>query len=521
MSCFPCFRSQKSKSDQEEEEEDPPLEVKRPKPAGHQIAKSEDNFDFSSIKAQTFTFRELASATKNFRQECFLGEGGFGRVYRGTIPGSGQAVVVKQLDRNGKQGNREFLSEVATLSLLHHENLVNLIGYCADGDQRLLVYDYLSGGPVENHLFDIGPDRKPLDWIDRMKIACGVAQGLEYLHDTANPPIIHRDLKSANVILDENNNPKLSDFGLGKMGQPGNGDKINRMMGTYGYCAPEYTRTGELTVKSDVYSFGIVLLELITGRRALDTSKPNDEQNLVAWAKPKFRDPKQFPGMADPVIERKFPEKALNQAVALAAMCLQEEASVRPLMSDVVATLSFLMTVPDDPPKPANPDPPSPLPPEASRKSDADSDHEGSSSSGSSDDDSEESEEEEEEGDEDDEEEKISGSGRQDSRLFSRSSKHKKGGSSRGGSISSSSSHRSVSPGRGKGHARFDKSSSRSRSSSRMGSSRNSSGAFLSRNDSQESEDEDDKGDSVGSARSEDGGSEIRDQAEEEEENEE
>ncbi|KAK4762767.1 hypothetical protein SAY86_008535 [Trapa natans] len=468
MSCFPCFRSQKSKKDQEEDpplsKQEPSVEVRKPRPAGHQITKSEDNFDYSCIKAKSFTFRELATATKNFRQECFIGEGGFGRVYRGTIPGSSQVVAVKQLDRNGKQGNREFLSEVARLSLLQHENLVNLVGYCADGDQRLLVYEFMSGGPVEDHLFDIGPDGKPLNWNDRTKIACGVAQGLEYLHEKADPPVIYRDLKSANIMLDDSCNPKLSDLGLGKMGPSANEDKFHRAMGTYGYCAPEYSRSGDVTLKSDIYSFGVVLLELITGRRALDTSRPNDEQNLVAWAQPKFRDPKLFPGMADPLLKRKFPEKALNQVVALAAMCLQEEASVRPLMSDVVATLSFLMSVTEDPPKPAQPDLPSH---EAGGKSDAHSDHEGSSSS--SDDDSAESEEEE----------KERGPRRQGSRHFSNSSKQKKGGSGHGGSIASSSQG----SGRSNGHMRFNVSFSRSRSSS---------------NNSEGSE-EDDSGRSVGS----------------------
>ncbi|KAH9670980.1 putative serine/threonine-protein kinase PBL26 [Citrus sinensis] len=296
-----------------------------------------------NINAQTFTFRELAAATKNFRQECLLGEGGFGRVYKGTLQSNGQVVAVKQLDRNGMQGNKEFLVEVLMLSLLHHPNLVNLIGYCADGDQRLLVYEFMSGGSVDDHLLDVNETKKPLDWTTRMKIASGAAQGLEYLHDKANPPVIYRDLKSSNILLGANLDPKLSDFGLAKLGPQG--EKMNvtsRVMGTYGYCAPEYARSGELTVKSDVYSFGVILLELITGRRVIDTTRPVDEQNLIAWAQPIFRDPKRFPDMADPLLRKQFPEKGLNEAVAIAAMCLQEEAGARPLMSDVVTALSFL-----------------------------------------------------------------------------------------------------------------------------------------------------------------------------------
>ncbi|XP_056159935.1 probable serine/threonine-protein kinase PBL26 isoform X1 [Syzygium oleosum] len=350
MNCCPCFAVQKCKGEHDDDAADV-AGIKKPKPGGE--SRNKEEVKHGNITAQNFTFRELASATKNFRQECLLGEGGFGRVYKGTLQGTGQVVAVKQLDRHGLQGNKEFLVEVLMLSLLHHENLVNLMGYCADGDQRLLVYEFMPGGSLEDHLFvcttDIGPQQKPLDWLTRMKIAFGAAQGLEYLHDKANPPVIYRDLKSSNILLDEAFNPKLSDFGLAKLGPAG--DKMHvssRVMGTYGYCAPEYARTGELTLKSDVFSFGVVLLELITGRRAIDTTKPTDEQNLVAWAQPKFRDPRSYPDMADPLLERRFPEKALNQAVAIVAMCLQEEASVRPLMSDVVTTLSFLLVAPPD-----------------------------------------------------------------------------------------------------------------------------------------------------------------------------
>ncbi|KAL0358694.1 UNVERIFIED_CONTAM: Serine/threonine-protein kinase PBL27 [Sesamum angustifolium] len=195
-------------------------------------------------------------------------------------------VAIKQLDRNGLQGNREFLVEVLMLSLLHHPNLVNLIGYCADGDQRLLVYEYMPLGSLEDHLHDLPPDKKRLDWNTRMKIAAGAAKGLEYLHDKANPPVIYRDLKCSNILLDEGYHPKLSDFGLAKLGPVGDKTHVStRVMGTYGYCAPEYAMTGQLTLKSDVYSFGVVLLEIITGRKAIDNSRAAGEHNLVAWVR--------------------------------------------------------------------------------------------------------------------------------------------------------------------------------------------------------------------------------------------
>ncbi|KAL0751460.1 hypothetical protein Bca101_033463 [Brassica carinata] len=293
---------------------------------------------------KTFNFRELAMATKNFRQECLIGEGGFGRVYKGTLQSTGQVVAVKQLDKHGLHGNKEFQTQVLSLDKLQHPNLVKLIGYCADGDQRLLVYEYFSSVSLQDHLYEHKPSHKHMDWITRMKIAFGAAEGLDYLHDKVNPPVIYRDLKASNVLLDDEFYPRLCDFGL-QILSPGAGDSLflsSRVMDTYGYSAPEYTRGEEVTIKSDVYSFGVVLLELITGRRAIDTTKPNDEQNLVAWAQPIFRDPTRYPDMADPLLRKKFSERGLNQAVAITSMCLQDEPSARPLISDVMVALSFL-----------------------------------------------------------------------------------------------------------------------------------------------------------------------------------
>ncbi|XP_058209202.1 serine/threonine-protein kinase PBL27-like [Rhododendron vialii] len=309
----------------------------------------------ANIAAQTFTFRELATATKNFRPECLLGEGGFGRVYKGRLESTAQVVAVKQLDRNGLQGNREFLVEVLMLSLLHHPNLVNLIGYCADGDQRLLVYEFMPLGSLEDHLHDLPPDKEPLDWNTRMKIAAGAAKGLEYLHDKANPPVIYRDLKSSNILLDEGYHPKLSDFGLAKLGPVGDKTHVStRVMGTYGYCAPEYAMTGQLTLKSDVYSFGVVFLELITGRKAIDNTREPGEHNLVAWARPLFKDRRKFPKMADPMLKGHYPMRGLYQALAVAAMCLQEQAATRPLIGDVVTALTYLASQTYDPNAPSS-----------------------------------------------------------------------------------------------------------------------------------------------------------------------
>ncbi|XP_057949661.1 serine/threonine-protein kinase PBS1 [Malania oleifera] len=363
MGCFSCFDSREEEQlNPQKEKKNDPLEVQPSVPSnisklssGADRLKSRNNTSSRreasspkdghdvNIAAQIFTFRELAAATGNFRSESFLGEGGFGRVYKGQLESTGQVVAVKQLDRDGLQGNREFLVEVLMLSLLHHPNLVNLIGYCADGDQRLLVYEFMPLGSLEDHLHDLPPDKEPLDWSTRMRIAAGAAKGLEYLHDKANPPVIYRDFKSSNILLCEGYQPKLSDFGLAKLGPVGDKSHVStRVMGTYGYCAPEYAMTGQLTVKSDVYSFGVVFLELITGRKAIDSTRPHGEQNLVSWARPMFNDRRKFVKLADPQLQGRFPMRGLYQALAVASMCIQEQAATRPLIGDVVTALSYL-----------------------------------------------------------------------------------------------------------------------------------------------------------------------------------
>lgn len=294
-------------------------------------------------KARTFTYAQLLAATENFKSDYFLGEGGFGKVYKGQLEDTGQIVAIKQLDRNGLQGIREFVVEVVTLSTADHPNLVQLIGYCAEGDQRLLVYEYMPLGSLEDHLHGFRSCRKRLDWNTRMKIAAGAARGLEYLHDKMKPPIIYRDLKSSNILLGEGYHPKLSDFGLAKVGPVGDKTHVStRVMGTYGYCAPDYAMTGQLTFKSDIYSFGVVLLEIITGRKAIDNTRPASEQNLVAWARPLFKDRKKFSQMADPTLEGQYPTRGLYQALAIAAMCVQEQPNMRPLIADVVTALNYL-----------------------------------------------------------------------------------------------------------------------------------------------------------------------------------
>ncbi|KAH6778258.1 Protein kinase superfamily protein [Perilla frutescens var. hirtella] len=292
--------------------------------------------------ARSFTLKELAAATQNFKDANMIGEGGFGCVYKGRLD-SGMAVAVKQLNLDGLQGHQEFIVEVLMLSLLHHQNLVNLIGYCTHAQQRLLVYELLPRGSLENHLYDLEPDQEPLSWSTRLKVALGTARGLEYLHCKANPPVIYRDLKSSNILLDSEFNVKLSDFGLAKLGPVGDNTHVStRVMGTYGYCAPEYAMSGKLTLKSDIYSFGVVLLELITGRKAMDFNKKPGDQNLVVWSRPFLKDRKRFMELVDPLLEGQYSAKSVQHAIVITSMCLQEQASNRPAITDVVNALDYL-----------------------------------------------------------------------------------------------------------------------------------------------------------------------------------
>ncbi|GAB4832831.1 Serine/threonine-protein kinase pbl35 [Ancistrocladus abbreviatus] len=300
-----------------------------------------------------FSFQELKSATGNFRPDSILGEGGFGYVFKGWIeenstapakPGTGITVAVKSLKPDGLQGHREWVAEVDFLGQLHHPNLVKLIGYCIEDDQRLLVYEFMTRGSLENHLF-----RRtiPLSWSSRVKIALGAAKGLGFLH--GNPePVIYRDFKTSNILLDSEFNAKLSDFGLAKAGPQGDKTHVStRVVGTYGYAAPEYVMTGHLTSKSDVYSFGVVLLEILTGRRSMDKKRPSGEQNLVTWARPYLTDKRKLYQLVDPRLELNYSIKGVQKVAQLACNCLNRDPKSRPSMDEVVKVLAPLQDLND------------------------------------------------------------------------------------------------------------------------------------------------------------------------------
>ncbi|KAJ9168146.1 hypothetical protein P3X46_019705 [Hevea brasiliensis] len=306
---------------------------------------------FAGPKLHIFTFAELRVITQSFSRNNLLGEGGFGPVYKGFVddklrPGlEAQPVAVKSLDLDGMQGHNEWMAEIIFLGQLRHPHLVKLIGYCCEEDQRLLVYEYMPRGSLENQLFRRYSATLP--WSTRMKIALGAAKGLTFLHET-DKPVIFRDFKSSNILLDPDYTAKLSDFGLARDGPEGEETHVTtRVMGTQGYAAPEYVMTGHLTTMSDVYSFGVVLLELLTGKRSMDENRPGREQSLVEWVRPLLKDPNKLDRTIDPRLEGQFSTSGALKAAALAYKCLSHHPKTRPTMSCVVQVLESLQNFDD------------------------------------------------------------------------------------------------------------------------------------------------------------------------------
>lgn len=305
---------------------------------------------------RVFSFAELKGATRNFRNDTVLGEGGFGKVYKGWLDdksisknSSGSVIAVKKLNSESMQGFQEWQSEVNFLGRLSHPNLVKLMGYCWDDKELLLVYEFMQKGSLENHLFGRGSAVQPLPWDIRLKILIGAARGLEFLHNSERQ-VIYRDFKASNILLDGSYNAKISDFGLAKMGPTASQSHVTtRVMGTYGYAAPEYVATGHLYVKSDVYGFGVVMVEMLTGLRALDQNRPSGQHNLVDWIKPCLPDRRKLKHVMDSRLEGKYPSKAAVLVGQLALTCLGPEPKMRPSMKEVVETLQRIVSANEKP----------------------------------------------------------------------------------------------------------------------------------------------------------------------------
>ncbi|KAF4362196.1 hypothetical protein G4B88_009476 [Cannabis sativa] len=345
-------------------------------------------YDFLSLRRandlRVFTFSELKSATRGFSRALLIGEGGFGCVYRGVVRVSGSDVeiededdedalpckidvAIKQLNRSGFQAclssflftflfgtiyiqiHFMFINVAFGMPLsgvVKHPNLVKLVGYCAEDDergiQRLLVYELMPKKSLEDHLLARMPSTLP--WITRLKIARDAARGLAYLHEEMDFQLIFRDFKTSNILLDEDFSAKLSDFGLARQGPPeGTSHVSTSVVGTVGYAAPEYVQTGKLTAKSDVWSFGVVLYELITGRRAVERNLPRSEQKLLEWVKPYVSDSKKFYLIIDPRLEGDYCIKSAQKLASLANKCLLKQPKSRPKMSEVVEILGNII----------------------------------------------------------------------------------------------------------------------------------------------------------------------------------
>lgn len=298
------------------------------------------------VVAYVFTLKEMQEATNDFCGDNMLGEGGFGRVYRGVLR-SGQVVAIKLMEGWGcaSQGEREFRVEVDILSRLNHPNLVRLIGYCADKHQRLLVYEFVNHGNLQEHLH--GVLRTKTNWQTRVKIALGAARGLCHLHHSPaiGNPVIHRDFKSSNILLGDDFQAKVCDFGLAKLVPFGSKTYVStRVLGTFGYLDPQYTATGHVTLKSDVYGFGVVLLELLTGRRAVDATQALTRQNLVTQVKGQLKWRSRLKRMIDPEISRdSYHVESVAAFAGLAARCVREDGNRRPSMRECVRELENIL----------------------------------------------------------------------------------------------------------------------------------------------------------------------------------
>ncbi|GMH15778.1 hypothetical protein Nepgr_017619 [Nepenthes gracilis] len=298
----------------------------------------------SPVTSTSYTVASLQTATNSFSQEHLIGEGSLGRVYRAELP-NGKIVAVKKIDNAALSLQEEdnFLEAVSNMARLRHPNIVSLVGYCIEHGQRLLVYEYISNGSLHDILHFSDDGGKRLSWNARVRVALGTARALEYLHEVCLPAVVHRNFKSANILLDEELNPHLSDCGLAALTPNTERQVSAQMVGSFGYSAPEFALSGIYTVKSDVYSFGVVMLEILTGRKPLDSSRTRAEQSLVRWATPQLHDIDALAKMVDPTLNGMYPAKSLSRFADIIALCVQSEPEFRPPMSEVVQALVRLV----------------------------------------------------------------------------------------------------------------------------------------------------------------------------------
>lgn len=295
---------------------------------------------------QRFSYKDLYKATKGFKDKQLLGSGGFGSVYRGTLPSSNVEVAVKKISHNSKQGMKEFVAEIASMGRLRHRNLVHLLGYCRRKGELFLVYDHMPNGSFDKFLFS---NEKPnLDWVRRFQIIKGVASALFYLHEEWEQVVLHRDVKASNVLLDADLNGRLGDFGLSKFYDHGSTPQTTSVVGTVGYLAPELTTTGKPTTNSDVFAFGIFLLEVVCGRKPVESKRPQEEVVLLDWVLECWKSGDMLMTV-DPRLEGSFVVEEMELVLKLGLLCAHRLPMARPTMRQVVQYLDGNATLPEIP----------------------------------------------------------------------------------------------------------------------------------------------------------------------------
>ncbi|PIN16556.1 Serine/threonine protein kinase [Handroanthus impetiginosus] len=296
------------------------------------------NEEISSVQqAKLYSYKELQLATGNFSSANKIGEGGFGSVYKGRL-NDGTLAAIKVLSAHSEQGVREFLNEIVAISGLEHESLVKLYGCCAEGEERMLVYSYMENNSIARTLLGGRYNSSQFSWNIRTQICIGVAQGLAFLHDEVKPPIVHRDIKASNILLDKDFTPKISDFGLAKLFPTTMTHVTTRVAGTLGYLAPEYAIRGKLTRKADIYSFGVLLMEIISGRCNTNKRLPSQEQNLLerAW---RLYENDELVQLVDTSLEGNFDPDEACRCLKVGLLCTQDMPKNRPAMSIVAKML--------------------------------------------------------------------------------------------------------------------------------------------------------------------------------------
>ncbi|XP_065873126.1 protein STRUBBELIG-RECEPTOR FAMILY 3-like isoform X2 [Euphorbia lathyris] len=297
------------------------------------------------VSARSFTIASLQQYTNSFSQDNLIGGGMLGNVYRAELP-NGKLLAVKKLDKkvSSQQKDEEFLELVNNIDRIRHANVVELVGYCAEHGQRLLIYEYCNNGTLQDVLHSSDDElKKNLSWNTRIRMALGAARALEYLHEVCHPPIVHRNFKSANILLDEDLDVRVSDCGLAPLISSGSVSQLSgHLLTAYGYGAPEF-ETGIYTDQSDVFSFGVVMLELLTGRKSHDRTRNRGEQFLVRWAIPQLHDIDALSKMVDPSLNGQYPAKSLSHFADIISRCVQTQPEFRPPMSEVVQDLTDMI----------------------------------------------------------------------------------------------------------------------------------------------------------------------------------